>query len=261
MVVASQHDSATKVHVKGSEVSLARWMSGIAVGSLVALGIAVAPALGASDAPAPRIIPRHSAQMVRGLGSFTPASADPRLAAMFARGGLDTSGFRFTPSDTRREGSRAVTVAVQARSVRGVIARADRASPIPVATVALTPIAYNLGVAVGWKRLAVSGDVAQVDLAGMPGSRQSADIGVSYTGKRFSGRVNAVADRPLPNGPKLIEDAPAYALDVGGSYSLTRRLDVTAGVRYKTERDRLTQQPTEDRRDSQAVYIGTAFRF
>jgi hypothetical protein len=235
-------------------------MSGIAVGAFVALCISVAPALGASDSPAPRINPRHSVQLVRGLGSFTPASADPRLAAMFARGGLDTSGFRFTPSDTRREGNRAVTVAVQARSARGVIARTDRASPIPASTVALTPIAYNLGVAVGWKRLAVSGDVAKVDLAGMPGSREAADIGVSYTGKRFSGRVNAMADRPLANGPKLIEVPEAYSLDVAGSYSLTRRLDVTAGVRYKTERDRLMQQ-SDDRRDSQAVYIGTAFRF
>jgi hypothetical protein len=36
---------------------------------------------------------------------------------------------------------------------------------------------------------------------------------------------------------------------------------VTAGVRYKSERDRLMQQPTDDRRDSRAVYIGTAFRF
>jgi len=237
--------------VKGSEVSLGRWMSGIAAGALIALGIAVAPAVGASEAPAPRLVTKHSAQLVRGLGSFTPASADPRLAAMFARGGLDTSGFRFTPSDTRREGSRAVTVAVQARSARGVIARTDRASPIP----------YNLGVAVGWKRLAVSGDVAKVDLAGVPGSREAADIGVSYTGKRFSGRVNAMADRPLANGPKLVEDPAAYSLDVAGSYSLTRRLDVTAGVRYKSERDRLMQQPTDDRRDSRAVYIGTAFRF
>ena len=203
--------------MKGYEVSFARWMPGIAVGALVALGIAVAPAVGASDAPAPRIVVRHNAQLVRGIGSFTPAAADPRLAAMFARGGLDTSGFRFTPADTRREGSRAVTVAVQSRTARGGIARADRASPIAASTVALTPIAYNLGVAVGWKRLAVSGDVAKVDLAGMPGSREAADIGVSYTGKRFTGRVNAAADRPLPNGPTLIENPEAYSLDVGGS--------------------------------------------
>lgn len=237
-------------------------MSGIALGSLAVLGIAVAPALGASDVPAPRIAAKGSAVFVRGLGSFTPASADPKLAAIFARGGLDASGFRFTPSEVRRTGSRAVTVAVQARSARGN-AVVDRTAPLPASTVALTPIAYNLGVAVGWKRFAVSGDISKVDLAGLPGARESADVGVSYTGKRVSGRVNASADRPVGNGPKLIEDAPAYSIDVGGSYALTRRLDVTAGVRYKAERDRLVAQPTTDRngRESRAVYIGTAFRF
>lgn len=240
----------------------ARWMSGIAVGSLVALGIAVAPALGASDATATRVPGKRASVAVRGIGSFTPASADPRLAALFARSGLDTSGFRFTPSDGRRDGSRAVTVAIRARSARG-IAAVDRSAPVPAATVNLTPIAYNLGVAVGWKRFGLSGDVSKVDLANLPGGRESAEVGVSYTGNRFSGRVKAGADRPLAGTPKLIEDAPAYSIDIGGSYSLTRRLDVTAGVRYKGERERLIAQPTTDngRRDSQAVYIGTAFRF
>ena len=51
-----------------------------------------------------------------------------------------------------------------------------------------------------------------------------------------------------------------YSLGVGGSYRLTRNLDVTGGVRYKIQRDRL--EPLADqRRDSQAVYVGTAFRF
>jgi hypothetical protein len=240
----------------------ARWMSGIATGALVALGIAVAPAVGASDMPGVRPAPKHNALAVRGIGSFTPASADPRLAALFARGGLDTSGFRFTPSDGRRDGSHAVTVAIRARSARGTTV-VDRSAPVPAATVNLTPIAYNLGVAVGWKRFALSGDVSKVDLAGLPGGRESAEVGVSYTGNRFTGRVKAGADRPLAGTPKLTEDAPAYSIDVGGSYSLTRRLDVTAGVRYKDERERLITQPNTDsgRRDSQAVYIGTAFRF
>ena len=47
---------------------------------------------------------------------------------------------------------------------------------------------------------------------------------------------------------------------MGGSYSLTRNIDLTAGLRYKSERERLTRF-NDDRRDSQAVYVGTAFRF
>ena len=47
---------------------------------------------------------------------------------------------------------------------------------------------------------------------------------------------------------------------ITGAYSLTRNLDLTAGMRYKSERERLTRRE-DDRRDSQAVYVGTAFRF
>ena len=49
-------------------------------------------------------------------------------------------------------------------------------------------------------------------------------------------------------------------VDVGGSFRLTRNLDVTAGVRYQQERD-LRALPELDKQDSQAVYIGTQFRF
>lgn len=241
----------------------ARWISGIALGAFVPLGIAVAPASGAGEQGSRPT--RHAAMSVaRGIGTFTPASADPRLAALFARGGLDTDGFRFTPSDGRRADSRAVTVRAVVRSTRQAIAATPgRVVPAPSAdTTTLRPIAYNLGVAVGWRRFTLAGDVAKVDLAGLPGSRRTADVGVSYSGRRFSGQVKAGAERPAGNGPKLAEDAPAYSIDVGGSYSLTRRFDVTAGVRYKAESDRLTSTPTTtDRRDSQAVYIGTAFRF
>ena len=50
------------------------------------------------------------------------------------------------------------------------------------------------------------------------------------------------------------------SLDVGSSYALSRRIAVTGGVRYNIERDRLTALQ-DDRRDSQAVYVGTAFKF
>ncbi|MBA3835318.1 MAG: hypothetical protein H0X53_05665 [Sphingomonas sp.] len=49
-------------------------------------------------------------------------------------------------------------------------------------------------------------------------------------------------------------------MDLGGSYALNRRLSVTGGVRYKVEHDRLSAL-SDDRIDSQAVYVGTAFKF
>ena len=230
-----------------------RVILGGVVGTALAAGVLVAPAIGATDkATTPKRVPAAA----RALSGFTPAAADPRLAAVFARGGLDSGNFRFTPSEARSS-TKAVTVAVRARSNRTDVAQ-RLASQAP--TVGLAPIAYNLGVAVGWKRFAVSGDVAKVDLGGAPGGREAADIAVSYAGNRFTGRVRAASDKPLAGTPKLVETPPNYSLDVGGSYSLTRNLDVTAGVRYKSERERLVRF-TDDRRDSQAVYVGTAFRF
>jgi hypothetical protein len=46
------------------------------------------------------------------------------------------------------------------------------------------------------------------------------------------------------------------ALDVGGSYSIARGIDVTGGVRYRVSRDRIEPLARDERRDSQAVYIG-----
>lgn len=234
-----------------------RIIAGTGLVAAIAAACAVAPAIGAEDG---RVAPRRIIPSVEGMGSFTPASGDPRLAAALARAGISTNGFRFTPSSAGRPGSRAVTVAVQAQSSRTAAAvGADRVASNPSSAMA-APIAYNLGVAVGWKRFAISGDLARIDLAGQPGSRQVADLGLSYTGKSFSGRVKAEAAKPAADQPRLVADAPSYSLDLGGAYSIARNLDLTAGVRYKTERDRLPQF-NEQRRDSQSVYVGTAFRF
>ncbi|MDR6789086.1 hypothetical protein J2Y58_002455 [Sphingomonas sp. BE138] len=225
-------------------------------GAALAAAVAAVPALGAADS-APRTA-RKLAAAPRIAGGFTPSAADPKLAALFARAGLDASGFRFTPSESRI-GNRAVTVAVRARSTSAARDSSRYASATP-ATVGLAPIAYNLGVAVGWKRFAISGDVAKVDLAGLPGSREGADVAFSYSGNKWSGRVGASADRPLAGTPRSLAEPNSYSIDVGGSYSITRNLDLTAGMRLKTDRDRLTRVDDE-RRDSQAIYVGTAFRF
>lgn len=224
------------------------------VGAALAAVLALAPAVGASETVV-RPVKRAPARV---SGSFTPAAADPKMAALFARSGLDTGGFRFTPSEARNAG-RSVTVAVRARANTATRDNGRLAFATP-STVGISPIAYNLGVAVGWKRFAVSSDLAKVDLATVPGGRESADVALSYMGNRFSGQVRASSDRAVGSTPKLIDESPSYALDVGGSYSLTRNLDLTAGMRYKSERERLVRVE-DDRRDSQAVYIGTAFRF
>lgn len=231
-------------------------MAVMMAGALVATGVVVAPAFGAADRnqPARRVMP------MRFAGSFTPAAADPRLAAAIARGRLDDSAFRFTPAEGRQD-KRRVTVAVRARSTRAAFVDAGRAAAaIPAATVGIQPIAYNLGVSVGWKRFAVSGAVNRFDLGPIPGSRESTDVALTYRAGRASSRVSAVADRPLDTTPQLTQEMPSYSVDVSSSYALTRNLDLTAGMRYRSDRERLTRID-DNRRDSQSVYVGTAFRF
>ena len=193
----------------------------------------------------------------RALGNFTPASADPRLAMAFARSTTMTSGFRFTPASAAKT-NRKVTVAVRARSTQSLPSTDRPASAGTLATIA--PLAYNLGASVGWRRFAVSGDMGEANLGLVGGRRQAADLGLSYTAKRWSTRLQVAAERPVGTAPRIVDSSESVALDVGGSYRLTRNIDVTAGVRYKSQRERL--EPLKDnRRDSQAVYLGTAFRF
>jgi hypothetical protein len=85
-------------------------------------------------------------------------------------------------------------------------------------------------------------------------------VTVTYSGDRVTGRVKGVVDRALTATPLAGDRDRSYGLDVGGSYRLTRNLDLTAGVRYRSDRERLLRAKDE-RRDSQAVYVGTAFRF
>lgn len=237
-----------------------RIIVGSILGALIAAGL-VMPASGASEG-ARRLVPAER-MVSRSIATFTPASADPKLAALLARSGLNDSDFRFTPSETRRNGSRAVTVAVRARSTlaNSDVQRIGAAELTSGASIGLAPIAYNLGVSVGWKRFALSGEVSRLDLTSMPGSRDSVGLGVSYTGKRASARLRAVADRPSADTPKLVADDPSMAIDVGGSYSVARNIDLTAGLRYKRENNNRLDRLSDNRRDSQAVYIGTALRF
>jgi hypothetical protein len=231
-------------------------------GALAALSLLLAPASSAQSGP--RKAP--GAPSLR-IGGFTPAVSDPGLAAELARRGLTTNSFRFTPSANvgARNGG-AVRVAVRARTatpaqaVRAAAAAAASSDSSASPVTAITPAAYNIGVSVGWRGLALSGDVAEVKGGTLPGSRRDAEVGVSYSVKRFTGRVDAgVADSEGVSA-QITPVESKYSVGVGGSYRIAPNIDLTGGVRYKIQRDRL--EPLADqRRDSQAVYVGTAFRF
>ena len=225
------------------------------VAAFAAAGLMLSPALATNSSTPAKKRPAAIAVSFDPISSFTPANGDPRLAAAFANKPLSLTDFKFTPAAAKGRPSQ-LRVAIRARV--GAPTGAQAATP---AVSALTPASYNLGVAVGWKRFAVSGDVSKVKSPDPAlGGRESAVVGVSYSLKRFTGRVAVGADRAEGRPLAALRRGDNYSLDVGGSYSLSRRIALTGGVRYEIDRDKVPALKDE-RRDSQAVYIGTAFKF
>ena len=238
-------------------LSLARSRRARWVAAAAAVGLVLTPAFAATNA---KKRPPAISLSFDSLSSFTPANADPKLAAALAGKSLSLTDFKFTPAPAKGRPSQ-VRVAIRARVNAPTQAEIAQASA-PASTLnPLTPSTYNLGVAVGWRRFAVSGDVAKVkDADPAIGGRESAIVGVSYSLSKFTGRVAVGADRPDGKALPALRRGDTYSVDVGGSYSLSRRIALTGGVRYNVEKDRLSALQ-DNRRDSQAVYVGTAFKF
>ena len=226
------------------------------VAAAAAAGLVLTPAI-AANAPAKRKEPAIALSFDP-VSSFTPANADPKLAAALAGKGLALTDFKFTPAPAKGRPSQ-VRVAIRARVASAQTQLASIAAPT-TAVNALTPTGYNLGVAVGWKRFAVSGDVAKSESAAKSlGGRESAILGVSYSlSNKLSTRVAVGAERSTGNPLPALRQGDKVSLDAGASYSLSRRIALTGGVRYDRERISALR---DDRRDSQAVYVGTAFKF
>ena len=223
--------------------------------ALAAGGLVLSPALAATTAK--KRAPAVSLSFDP-ISSFTPANADPKLAAALAGKGLSLTDFKFTPAPAKGRPSQ-VRVAIRAQAAQP--AKVADASGATAAVGALAPSTYNLGVAVGWRQFAMAGDVSRVkDADPAVGGRESAVVGVSYSLKKFTGRVAVGAERTAGNPVPALRKGDNYSLDLGGSYSLSHRIALTGGVRYNIERDRLSAL-RDDRRDSQAVYVGTAFKF
>ena len=228
------------------------------VAALAAAGLVLTPAFATGLSPKKR--PAAVSLSFDPISSFTPANADPKLAAALAGKGLALTDFKFTPAPAKGRPSQ-VRVAVRARVAGSPEAHLAQTS-VPSAINSLTPTGYNLGLAVGWRRFAVSGDVAKVKSADPAvGGRESAVLGVSYSlSNRLSTRVAVGADRATGSPVVGLRQGNNVSVDVGSSYSLSRHIALTGGVRYNIERERLSALQ-DDRRDSQAVYVGTAFKF
>ena len=203
------------------------------------------------------------------LGSFTPASVDPRLVAQASLTALSHGRlFRFTPAGMDSRPDRAITVAVRLPDTRGHLINGRQAAAEPgagFAAMRIAPVAYNLGTARGYRSFALPSTNVIHDPALDAGELRTFSLAPSTAepidhSPRLSPNV-AFDERAVPGrAPRTLGAQGDYQLDMGGSYRLGRNLDVTAGVRYSSDRERL-RPLTDHRQDSQAIYVGTQFKF
>ncbi|MBX7541672.1 hypothetical protein [Qipengyuania sphaerica] len=204
---------------------------------------------------------------------FTPAGADPELAQKVAAL-VGTDALRFTPASKpapARDRTVNFAVRVDAATAKTLTGRRDleadvKASPVE-AGLPVAPTRYNLGIARGYQSFAQpTRSVTSAAVAEELRDFAMPDLG-KFDGKeddgkpsRFQSRIALEQKGNAGSAPLTLEGAGTQRVDLGGSYRLGRNLDVTAGVRIKQDRDRLSPL-TDGMEDDQAVYVGTQIRF
>lgn len=200
------------------------------------------------------------------LSQFTPATVDPQLAKRVAAVAR-AKGVRFTPADMGMRGNRSVTVAVrvdgdvaQAISVRNAL---DGVGKPGAGVLKLAPTRYSLGVSRGYqnfaKPIALPESVNRVAMPDLASFKPREGTAPDKPG-RFQPHISLVEQGNPGRAPNTLQSLGEQTVDVGGAYRVMRNLNVTAGVRLSQERDRLAPL-TDAVQDSQAVYVGTQFRF
>ncbi|MEE4153413.1 MAG: hypothetical protein V2I27_04575 [Erythrobacter sp.] len=202
---------------------------------------------------------------------FTPASVDPALAARIASKARE-KGIPFTPAAANpilRDRTVTVAVRVDSQTAEAISVRnATEVSPglgSPLAS--LKSSRFDLGAARGYQSFARAvkegvslpssvRNLAMPDLAEFEPAKPSA----AEKPGRLQPRIELEDERVAGRSPNTLDALAAQTVDLGGSFRLSSRIDVTAGVRLSQERERLDPL-TNSIEDSQAVYVGTQIKF
>ena len=173
--------------------------------------------------------------------------------------------YPFTPAKNPNRPDRLVTVAVRldSQALKAITVygtRQESVAPDPNLRLAQTP--FNLGVSRGYRnfgqeltsstvvRRSDSADLSKFSIAPSAQGDEARDAPRTL----FDDKIN-----PGRNARSFSADKDER-VDLGGALKVTRNLDVTAGVRYTQDRERLLPL-TDGKRDNQAVYVGTQLRF
>ncbi|PKB19308.1 hypothetical protein B0I00_1539 [Novosphingobium kunmingense] len=195
---------------------------------------------------------------------FRAAEVDPRLARSITVRALSQGRtFRFTPAATPTRMDRSLTVAVRlfAPTNRPIVVRAPSPGAGQASAISIAPAAYSLKATRGYKSFAQNGvsDASRIDMPDL--AAYSIRGGAASDPSRFAPRIELDEKDRAGRSPRTLEGQGSdQTVDLGGSYRLSRSMNVTAGVRYSSERNRI--DPLVDgKQDNQAVYVGTQIKF
>lgn len=202
------------------------------------------------------------------ISMFTPAGGDSILAQKFSATRIEPNArFPFTPANAGDSRNRTITVAARANSrlTAGAVSIRNGLATSEVGAgkgLRLSAVDYRLTASKGWQDFALPAAqrrVAKTPLSELGKGNFSLD---EAAGKPSKFTTNIKLDQSREMAPPARGSAASgdYKLDVGGSFSISRKIDVTAGVRYASENDRVIPL-ADNRKDSEAVYVGTKIRF
>jgi hypothetical protein len=224
----------------------------------------------ASFALSPMIMPAFAAKATgpeetaapSWIAMFTPAGGDSVLAQKFSATQIASNArFPFTPASAGEGRNRTITVAARANSrlTAGAVSIRNVMAPSEVGAgkgLRLAAVDYRLTASKGWQDFALPkahARVAKTPLSDVGKGGFRLDESAQKPSK-FSTKIK------LDQNKEMAPPAGDYKLDVGGSFSISRKIDFTAGVRYASENDRVIPL-ADNRKDSEAVYVGTKIRF
>ena len=208
---------------------------------------------------------------------FTPSGVDSRIAQLHQerfsnQNAIKTNAlFRFTPAGLDKISNRTLTVAARtsetpkAVNIRNAL---TKDSPASAALSALQTTKYSLKQDKGWKgfeltalpKLPVTDTAGRLNRITTPTINYKLKSDKEDKPSRFSTSMKIAKPSdatPSPLGNAAGED---YILNLGGSFSISKRIDLTAGVRYDRQND-IPLSSSDNREDSEAVYVGTKIRF
>lgn len=241
--------------------------SGMATGVMLAGAVSVLALPSAVLAFSSRFEgPPAKAEVRKDIGTYNSSPQDAQLASASApRSLVQGHPFRFTPAGTPTRPDRSVTVAVRVdpQTARTITVRGK--VPTVVATGATTlhiaPTAFSLGVSRGYQNFAQTlvapVEIQKIEMPDLASFR--AGQAAKNPNSRFTPRI-ALDEKPTSGrAPRTFVESED-TVDLGGSLRVSRNLDVTAGVRYSQDLERL-RPLTDGKQDNQAVYVGTQYRF